>query len=134
MRRGTRYGALLGPLLAGGAPPGMVTRAARGLGLPERGRYAVVVPGTPAPDAAVVAGPDVDGARWWWGGGEGPLGRRGGHRAERREVAVVPPGPAGPARVAARLRELGAGPGGRARWWAPWRSWVRRAGWRVRRC
>ncbi|MDX3608640.1 hypothetical protein PV702_19770 [Streptomyces sp. FL06-04B] len=53
MRRGTRYEALLGPLLAGGAPPDLVTRAARRLGLPERGRYAVVVLGAPVPDAAV---------------------------------------------------------------------------------
>ncbi|SCE46046.1 hypothetical protein GA0115261_105711, partial [Streptomyces sp. OspMP-M43] len=45
MRCGTRYGALLGPLLAGGAPPDLVERAARGLGLPGRGRYAVVVLG-----------------------------------------------------------------------------------------
>ncbi|NED27601.1 PucR family transcriptional regulator, partial [Streptomyces anulatus] len=29
MRRGTRYGALLGPLLAGGAPADLVERAAR---------------------------------------------------------------------------------------------------------
>ncbi|MFH9564945.1 PucR family transcriptional regulator [Streptomyces globisporus] len=100
MRRGTRYGALLGPLLAGGATPALVTRAARGLGLPERGRYAVVVLGTPVPDAAVAEGPDADGSRWWWG------------EAESREVAVVLLGPAGPARAAARLRELGAGPGG----------------------
>ncbi|MFF9247534.1 PucR family transcriptional regulator [Streptomyces globisporus] len=107
MRRGTRYGALLGPLLAGGATPALVTRAARGLGLPERGRYAVVVLGTPVPDAAVAEGPDADGSRWWWGAAEGSLGE-----AESREVAVVLLGPAGPARAAARLRELGAGPGG----------------------
>lgn len=107
MRRGTRYEALLGPLLAGGAPPALVTRAARGLGLPERGRYAVVVLGTPVPDAAVVEGPDADGSRWWWGAAEGSPGG-----AESREVAVVLLGPAGPARAAARLRELGAGPGG----------------------
>ncbi|WP_432006648.1 PucR family transcriptional regulator [Streptomyces parvus] len=107
MRRGTRYGALLGPLLAGGATPDLVTRAARGLGLPERGRYAVVVLGTPVPDAAVAEGPDVDGARWWWGTAEGSPGD-----VEGREVAVVLLGPAGPARAAARLRELGAGPGG----------------------
>ncbi|MFF8796415.1 PucR family transcriptional regulator [Streptomyces globisporus] len=107
MRRGTRYGALLGPLLAGGATPALVTRAARGLGLPERGRYAVVVLGTPVPDAAVAEGPDADGSRWWWGAAEGSPGE-----AESREVAVVLLGPAGPARAAARLRELGAGPGG----------------------
>ncbi|MFD4124625.1 PucR family transcriptional regulator [Streptomyces globisporus] len=107
MRRGTRYGALLGPLLAGGATPALVTRAARGLGLPERGRYAVVVLGTPVPDAAVAEGPDADGSRWWWGTAEGSAGE-----AESREVAVVLLGPAGPARAAARLRELGAGPGG----------------------
>ncbi|SNB80747.1 MULTISPECIES: helix-turn-helix domain-containing protein [unclassified Streptomyces] len=125
MRRGTRYGALLGPLLAGGATPDLVTRAARGLGLPERGRYTVVVLGTPVPDAVVAEGPDVDGARWWWGSAEASPGsaeaspgsaeaspgsaeaREGG-----REVAVVLLGPAGAARAAARLRELGAGPGG----------------------
>ncbi|NUV67636.1 MULTISPECIES: CdaR family transcriptional regulator [unclassified Streptomyces] len=119
MRRGTRYGALLGPLLAGGATPDLVTRAARGLGLPERGRYAVVVLGTPVPDAAVAEGPDVDGARWWWGAAEGfPGTAEGGSPGEvearegGREVAVVLLGPAGPARAAARLRELGAGPGG----------------------
>ncbi|MFF2223632.1 PucR family transcriptional regulator [Streptomyces globisporus] len=107
MRRGTRYGALLGPLLAGGATPALVTRAARGLGLPERGRYAVVVLGTPVPDAAVAEGPDADGSRWWWGAAEDSPGE-----TESREVAVVLLGPAGPARAAARLRELGAGPGG----------------------
>ncbi|MFF8962386.1 PucR family transcriptional regulator [Streptomyces globisporus] len=107
MRRGTRYGALLGPLLAGGATPALVTRAARGLGLPERGRYAVVVLGTPVPDAAVAEGPDADGSRWWWGAAEVSPGG-----AESRQVAVVLLGPAGPARAAARLRELGAGPGG----------------------
>ncbi|WP_179893938.1 CdaR family transcriptional regulator [Streptomyces sp. gb14] len=118
MRRGTRYGALLGPLLAGGATPALVTRAARGLGLPERGRYAVVVLGTPVPDAAVVEGPDADGSRWWWGAAEGSPGEVGGSpgaaeaREGGREVAVVLLGPAGPARAAARLRELGAGPGG----------------------
>ncbi|WP_098025761.1 CdaR family transcriptional regulator [Streptomyces sp. st115] len=111
MRRGTRYGALLGPLLAGGARPDLVARAARGLGLPERGRYAVVVLGAPVPDAAVVEGPDADGARWWWGGAEGAPGGTEG-REEAREVAVVLLGPAGPARAVARLRELGAGPGG----------------------
>ncbi|WP_050486730.1 PucR family transcriptional regulator [Streptomyces sp. CNS654] len=74
MRRGTRYGALLGPLLAGGTTPDLVTRAARGLGLPERGCYAVVVLGTPVPDAAVAEGPDVDGARWWWGSAEASPG------------------------------------------------------------
>ncbi|MEV8002953.1 helix-turn-helix domain-containing protein [Streptomyces parvus] len=139
MRRGTRYGALLGPLLAGGATPDLVTRAARGLGLPERGRYAVVVLGAPVPDAVVADGPDVDGARWWWGSVEASPGEVEGSpgaaeatpgtaeatpgaaeatpgaaeaREGGREVAVVLLGPAGPARAAARLRELGAGPGG----------------------
>lgn len=115
MRRGTRYGALLGRLLAGGATPDLVTRAARGLGLPERGRYAVVVLGSPVPDAAVADGPDVDGARWWWGSAEGSPGAaevREGGREGGREVAVVLLGPAGAARAVARLRELGAGPGG----------------------
>ncbi|MFD6658094.1 PucR family transcriptional regulator [Streptomyces parvus] len=132
MRRGTRYGALLGPLLAGGATPDLVTRAARGLGLPERGRYAVVVLGTPVPDAVVAEGPDVDGARWWWGSAEGSPGAVEGSpgaakgspgsaegspgaaeaREGGRQVAVVLLGPAGAARAAARLRELGAGPGG----------------------
>ncbi|MET8729841.1 helix-turn-helix domain-containing protein [Streptomyces parvus] len=125
MRRGTRYGALLGPLLAGGATPDLVTRAARGLGLPERGRYAVVVLGTPVPDAVVADGPDVDGARWWWGSAEGSPGAAEASPGEAegspgaaeareggREVAVVLLGPAGAARAVARLRELGAGPGG----------------------
>ncbi|MCC8479693.1 helix-turn-helix domain-containing protein [Streptomyces globisporus] len=112
MRRGTRYGALLGPLLAGGTTPDLVTRAARGLGLPERGRYAVVVLGTPVPDAAVAEGPDLDGARWWWGAAEGPSPGEVEAREDCREVAVVLLGPAGPARAAARLRGLGAGPGG----------------------
>ncbi|MEU6630655.1 helix-turn-helix domain-containing protein [Streptomyces parvus] len=118
MRRGTRYGALLGPLLAGGATPDLVTRAARGLGLPERGRYAVVVLGTPVPDAVVAEGPDVDGARWWWGSAEASPGAVEGSpgaaeaREGGRQVAVVLLGPAGAARAAARLRELGAGPGG----------------------
>ncbi|MFE6698311.1 PucR family transcriptional regulator [Streptomyces sp. NPDC057718] len=107
MRRGTRYGALLGPLLAGDAAPDLVERAARGLGLPERGRYAVVVLGAPVPAAAVADGPDADGTRWWWGWAEGSA-----REAESREVAVVLLGPAGPARAAERLRELGAGPGG----------------------
>lgn len=110
MRRGTRYGALLGPLLAGGARPDLVARAARGLGLPERGRYAVVVLGAPVPDAAVVEGADADGARWWWGGAEGAPGEAEG-REEAREVAVVLLGSAEPARAVARLRQLGAGPG-----------------------
>ncbi|MEU7733431.1 helix-turn-helix domain-containing protein [Streptomyces griseus] len=101
MRCGTRYGALLGPLLAGGAPPDLVERAARGLGLPGRGRYAVVVLGAPVPEAAVAEGPDGDGARWWWWRGAG-----GG------DVAVVLLGAAGPAGAVARLGEHGAGPGG----------------------
>ncbi|MFH9239876.1 PucR family transcriptional regulator [Streptomyces anulatus] len=101
MRRGTRYEALLGPLLAGGAPPDLVERAARGLGLPERGRYAVVVLGTPVPEAAVAEGPDGDGARWWWCGGAGD-----------GDVAVVLLGPEGPAGAVAWLGEHGAGPGG----------------------
>ncbi|MCD9901345.1 PucR family transcriptional regulator, partial [Streptomyces sp. MT29] len=48
MRRDTGAAALLGPLLAGSAQPHQVRRAAQGLGLPERGRYAVVVLGAPA--------------------------------------------------------------------------------------
>ncbi|WP_097869723.1 PucR family transcriptional regulator [Streptomyces sp. rh34] len=100
MRRGTRYGALLGPLLAGGAPPDLVERAARGLGLPERGRYAVVVLGAPVPECAVAEGPDGDGARWWWCG------------AEDGDVAVVLLGAAGPDGAVAWLGEHGAGPGG----------------------
>ncbi|MFJ6512580.1 PucR family transcriptional regulator [Streptomyces sp. NPDC091406] len=140
MRRGTRYGALLGPLLAGDAAPDLVARAARGLGLPERGRYAVVVLGAPVPDAAVAEGPDADGTRWWWGGAASVPGAEAGREVqgaqegwevqgaqesrearrahgaqesrEAQEVAVVLLGPAGPARAAARLRELGAGPGG----------------------
>ncbi|MFD7381403.1 helix-turn-helix domain-containing protein [Streptomyces anulatus] len=100
MRRGTRYGALLGPLLAGGAPADLVERAARGLGLPERGRYAVVVLGAPVPEAAVAEGPDGDGARWWWcGAGDG-------------DAAVVLLGAEGPAGAVARLGAHGAGPGG----------------------
>ncbi|CAM5365105.1 hypothetical protein SBADM41S_00433 [Streptomyces badius] len=112
----------------------MVTRAARGLGLPERGRYAVVVLGTPAPDAAVVAGPDVDGARWWWGGGEGPPGGAEGPGGAPGGRGGAAAGPAGPARVAARLRELGAGPGGVSPVVGSLAELGQRAGWRVRRC
>ncbi|WNF30447.1 helix-turn-helix domain-containing protein [Streptomyces sp. C11-1] len=104
MRRETRYEVLLGPLLAGRNPPDLVERAARALGLPERGRYAVVVLDSPEPGpSAATPGPDPDGTRWCWcGGGD----------ASGREVAVVLLGPAGPARAAAWLRERGAGPGG----------------------
>ncbi|MFB6656571.1 PucR family transcriptional regulator [Streptomyces microflavus] len=83
-------GALLGPLLAGSAQPHQVRRAAQGLGLPERGRYAVVVLGT----AATV--PDGDGARWCWCG----------------EVGVVLLGRGGLAGPVGSLGEAGAGPGG----------------------
>lgn len=89
-RADPRAGELLGPLLAGSAQPHRVRRAARGLGLPERGRYAVVVLGAPA------AVPDVDGARWCWCG----------------EAGVVLLGPAGPAGPIARLVEARVGPGG----------------------
>ncbi|WP_030589012.1 PucR family transcriptional regulator [Streptomyces anulatus] len=108
MRRGTRYGELLGPLLAGGAPPGLVERAARGLGLPERGRYAVVVLGAPVPEAAVAEGPDADGTRWCWCGS----GAGGGNEGGGGDVAVVLLGAAGPAGAVARLGEHGAGPAG----------------------
>jgi hypothetical protein len=83
-------GALLGPLLAGSAQPHQVRRAAQGLGLPERGRYAVVVLGT----AAMV--PDRDGARWCWCG----------------EVGVVLLGREGLDGPVGSLGEAGAGPGG----------------------
>lgn len=107
MRWETRYAALLGPLLAGGTRPDLVERAARGLGLPERGRYAVAVLGAPVPEAAV-AGPDPDGMRWCWCGG------LAGEAADEagEEVVVVLLGPSGPAGAAARLGERGAGPGG----------------------
>ncbi|MFJ6612384.1 PucR family transcriptional regulator [Streptomyces sp. NPDC091289] len=112
MRCGTRYGALLGPLLAGGDLPDLVERAAHGLGLPERGRYAVVVLGAPVPAAAVAEDPDVevldaDGTRWCWCG-SGDEGRDGAGG----DVAVVLLGAAGPAGAVARLGERGAGPGG----------------------
>ncbi|MFE9699719.1 PucR family transcriptional regulator [Streptomyces sp. NPDC006270] len=102
MRRGTRYGVLLGPLLAGGAPPDLVRRAARGLGLPERGAYAVVVLAGSVPEAAVAEGPDADGTLWrWCGSGDGA-----------GDVAVVLLGAAGPPGAVARLGKHGAGPGG----------------------
>ncbi|MEU3831049.1 PucR family transcriptional regulator [Streptomyces microflavus] len=85
-------GALLGPLLAGSAQPHQVRRAARGLGLPERGRYAVVVLGT----AATVPDGDGDGARWCWCG----------------EVGVVLLGRGGLDGPVGSLGEAGAGPGG----------------------
>ncbi|MFB6427550.1 PucR family transcriptional regulator [Streptomyces microflavus] len=85
-------GALLGPLLAGSAQPHQVRRAAQGLGLPERGRYAVVVLGT----AATVPDGDGDGARWCWCG----------------EVGVVLLGRGGLAGPVGSLGEAGAGPGG----------------------
>ncbi|MFI1223279.1 MULTISPECIES: PucR family transcriptional regulator [unclassified Streptomyces] len=106
MRRGTRNGALLGPLLAGGTLPDLVDRATRGLGLPDRGRYAVVVLGGPVPEAAVAAGPDADGTRWCWCGSGDWDGERDG------DVAVLLLGAGGPAGAVARLREHGAGPGG----------------------
>ncbi|MEV4875303.1 helix-turn-helix domain-containing protein [Streptomyces cyaneofuscatus] len=93
MRRDTGAAALLGPLLAGSAQPHQVRRAARGLGLPERGRYAVVVLDAPA---AAVPDADADGVRWCWCG----------------EVGVVLLGPGGLAGPVARLGEAGAGPGG----------------------
>ncbi|MFD5987925.1 PucR family transcriptional regulator [Streptomyces cyaneofuscatus] len=91
MRRDTGAAALLGPLLAGSAQPHQVRRAAQGLGLPERGRYAVVVLGAPA-----VVPSDGDGVRWCWCG----------------EAGVVLLGPGGLAGPVARLGEAGAGPGG----------------------
>ncbi|MGW9299330.1 helix-turn-helix domain-containing protein [Streptomyces cyaneofuscatus] len=92
MRRDTGAAALLGPLLAGSAQPHQVRRAAQGLGLPERGRYAVVVLGAPA----VVPEAGGDGVRWCWCG----------------EAGVVLLGPGGLAGPVARLGEAGAGPGG----------------------
>ncbi|MEW1614857.1 MULTISPECIES: helix-turn-helix domain-containing protein [unclassified Streptomyces] len=89
-RADPRAGALLRPLLAGSAQPHQVRRAARELGLPERGRYAVVVLGAP------VAVPEGGEARWCWCG----------------EAGVVLLGPGGLARPVARLVEAGAGPGG----------------------
>ncbi|MFJ7057446.1 PucR family transcriptional regulator (plasmid) [Streptomyces griseobrunneus] len=86
----TSAGALLGPLLAGSAQPHQVRRAAQGLGLPERGRYAVVVLG------GAVAVPDGDGARWCWCG----------------KVGVVLLGQGGLAGPVGLLGEAGAGPGG----------------------
>ncbi|MDX3373435.1 helix-turn-helix domain-containing protein [Streptomyces sp. ME02-6991-2A] len=90
MRRDTGAAALLGPLLAGSAQPHQVRRVAQGLGLPERGRYAVVVLAAPA------AVPEADGVRWCWCG----------------EAGVVLLGPGGLAGPVARLGEAGAGPGG----------------------
>ncbi|MFD3415672.1 PucR family transcriptional regulator [Streptomyces cyaneofuscatus] len=94
MRRDTGAAALLGPLLAGSAQPHQVRRAAQGLGLPERGRYAVVVLG--APVAVPEADGDGDGVRWCWCG----------------EAGVVLLGPGGLAGPVARLGVAGAGPGG----------------------
>ncbi|MET7578566.1 PucR family transcriptional regulator [Streptomyces microflavus] len=89
-------GALLGPLLAGSAQPHQVRRAAQGLGLPERGRYAVVVLGTAATVPDGDGDGDGDGARWCWCG----------------EVGVVLLGRGGLAGPVGSLGEAGAGPGG----------------------
>ncbi|MFW3463533.1 hypothetical protein ACN24K_25160 [Streptomyces microflavus] len=107
-------GALLGPLLAGSAQPHQVRRAAQGLGLPERGRYAVVVLGT----AAMVPDGDRDGARWCWCGEVGWSCWAG-------KVWTDRPGRSG---------RPGRGRAGSVRWWAVSRSWGSPGGSRVRRC
>ncbi|MEW2067205.1 helix-turn-helix domain-containing protein [Streptomyces sp. NPDC007346] len=124
----TRAGALLGPLLAGSAQPHQVRRAARGLGLPERGRYAVVVPGANAPVGRGPAASVPDGTAPVASapGGTAAVGRapvatvpaasvpdpEGARWCWCGEVGVVLLGPEGLAGPVARLAEAGAGPVG----------------------
>lgn len=99
-----RVRALLDALLEGRPSPGLARRAAAGLGLPERGRYAVAVLGTghggPTRYEPVRWARDADGMRWCWR-----------TRADC-EIAVVALGDGSLAGPAALLTERDAGPGG----------------------
>ncbi|MCX4680254.1 helix-turn-helix domain-containing protein [Streptomyces sp. NBC_01433] len=103
-RSDERAQALLDALLEGRPSPGLARRAAAGLGLPERGRYAVAVLGTghggPTRHGPVRWARDADGVRWCWR-----------TRADC-EIAVVALGDGSLAEPAALLTERDAGPGG----------------------
>ncbi|MFD3658496.1 PucR family transcriptional regulator [Streptomyces sp. NPDC058620] len=98
-RSDERVRALLDALLEGRPSPGLVERAAAGLGLPERGRYAVAVLRVerPEPVRGVV---EQDGMRFWWR-----------TRADR-EIAVVCLGDRNLAELTAVLVGRCPGPGG----------------------
>lgn len=91
--------ALLDALLEGRARPGAGERAATGLGLPERGRYAVAVLRAGQPERARGVR-DVNGMRFWWR-----------TRADR-EIAVVGLGDRGLSELTAVLTGRCTGPGG----------------------
>ncbi|MEU0136916.1 helix-turn-helix domain-containing protein [Streptomyces sp. NPDC006296] len=98
-RGGERSRALLDALLEGRPEPGLAARAAEGLELPERGRYAVVVlragGGGPAVGALEAAGL-----------------RFVRRRRTDRECVVVALGDRDPPALVALLARCGAGPGG----------------------
>ncbi|MGW0780682.1 PucR family transcriptional regulator [Streptomyces sp. NPDC002913] len=91
--------ALLDALLEGRSEPDLAARAASGLGLPERGRYAVAVLRDGGGGTAGAA-MDADGLRF--------IRRRRGDR----EIVVVPLGDRDPAGLAALLVRWCPGPGG----------------------
>ncbi|MBM7439897.1 CdaR family transcriptional regulator [Streptomyces sp. HB132] len=95
-RSDARGRALLDALLEGRSEPGLVARAASGLDLPERGRYAVAV--LRAPEGGVKD--EADGLRL--------LRRRRGDR----ETVVVALGDRDPAALAEQLARWCRGPGG----------------------
>lgn len=103
-RSDERVRALLDALLESRPSPGLARRAAAGLGLPERGRYAVAVLGTghggPTRHEPVRWARDADGMRWCWR-----------TRADC-EIAVVALGEGSLTGPAALLTERDAGPGG----------------------
>ncbi|GAA3007687.1 PucR family transcriptional regulator [Streptomyces fulvorobeus] len=99
-RSDERVRALLDALLEGRVSPGLAERVAGGLGLPERGRYAVAVLRRAGRHEPVRAALDVGGMRFWWR-----------TRAER-EIAVVALGDRGPAELAEVLTARCCGPGG----------------------
>lgn len=90
---------LLDALLEGRSEPGLVARAASGLDLPERGRYAVAVLRVAEGGPSGVA-PETDGLRF--------LRRRRGDR----ETFVVALGDRDPAALAEHLARWCRGPGG----------------------
>ncbi|MFI2779662.1 PucR family transcriptional regulator [Streptomyces sp. ALB3] len=99
-RRGDERGpALLDALLEGRPEPDLAARAASGLGLPERGRYAVAVLGPCAGGPPGVAA-EAEGLRFF---------RR---RLADREVVLVALGDRDPATLAALLTRWYPGPGG----------------------